>query len=128
MYELSSEQEHAVKVIKKFISCYNSQNGTGLFSGISRYHMLESRVKIAAIQSNSLMDFWSNLRQKLMCPVPNRNMDDDVIALWQYVPQNLVLKCLATQAAECIMLARVSIDEDKEKDSQTKIFGDENEI
>jgi hypothetical protein len=110
---LPKEQKHAVTIVKTFIDCYNSRDGVGLFSGIARYNYLETRIKIAAVQARDLMQFWSFLRQKLNCPIPPKKADSIIMPLWDCDNKELVLKSLATNAAEIVMIARMLHDADK---------------
>lgn len=111
--KLSAEQQHAVLIIKQFIDCYNSVDGTGLFSGKERYFYLESRIKIAATQAKTIMNFWSILREKLQCPIPARRFYDDIVKLWSFDNQVNILRAIIIQASEFIMLARLLCDEEK---------------
>ena len=113
--QLPPAQQRAVGIIQTFIDTYNSKEGTGLFSGVARYQYLEDRTKIAAVQSRTLLDFWSNLRQKLACPIPNKGDDAEIIKMWLLPAneQHETINNLATRAAEIIMIARNLADQDK---------------
>jgi hypothetical protein len=111
---LSVPQKHAVEILKTFIDCFNSADGIGLFAGVARYSYLESRCKICAVKSRDIMGFWSSLRQKLLCPIPPKKADKIITDLWGYSSlHSEVLNILATQSAECIMIARMLHDADK---------------
>jgi len=118
MAGLEQHDRDAVEVIKTFIDVYNSHDGTGLFSGLARYNMLEQRSVIAAIRAQSIMQFWSILRQKLKCPIPPKKADKIVSNLWAMPDQNKVLRALHEQTAECIMIARMLHDVDKSERKQ----------
>lgn len=113
--QLPPSQQRAVTIIKAFIDTYNSKDGTGLFSGVARYQYLEDRTKIAAVQSRTLLDFWSNLRQKLACPIPNKGDDTGITKIWMLPTheQHETINNLATRAAEIIMIARSLTEQDK---------------
>jgi hypothetical protein len=113
--QLPPSQQRAVSIIQTFIDTYNSKDGTGLFSGVARYQYLEDRTKIAAVQSRTLLDFWSNLRQKLACPIPNKGDDYGITKMWMLPAneQHETINNLATRAAEIIMIARSLADHDK---------------
>ena len=112
---LPASQKCAIEVLKVFIDIYNTSEGTGLFAGLARYSYLETRCKIAAVQNKEIMSFWSSLRQKLNCPISSKKDDEKIIRLWGFDNQIQVIKELATKSAECIMLARLLHDEDKEE-------------
>jgi hypothetical protein len=113
--QLPPSQQRAVSIMQTFIDTYNSKDGTGLFSGVARYQYLEDRTKIAAVQSRTLMEFWSNLRQKLACPIPNKGEDVGITKMWVLSAndQHESINALATRAAEIIMIARSLADLDK---------------
>jgi hypothetical protein len=117
---LPPEHIDAVNIIATFIRCYNSKDGIGLFAGISRYSQLEARCRIAAVQSGTLLDFWSNLRQKLLCPIPQIKYDKDILAACHKKQDQQTLKYLATRTAECVMLAREIVSETKKTVSDDK--------
>lgn len=110
---LSNEQKHAVIIIEQFIIAYNSKEGIGLFSGMARYEYLEDRARIAAIQSSNIIDFWSRLREKLGCSLPPKRCDDVILETWINEEPHKVLKVIATQASECVMIARMIIEQNK---------------
>lgn len=110
---LPAEQRHAVETLRVFLDCYNSGEGIGLFAGVARYNYLETRCKIAAVQARDMLTFWSLLRQKLQCPIPPKKADAVIMPLWGFDQPQLVLRELASKAAECIMLARLLHDNDK---------------
>ena len=114
---LTEPQQHAVKLLKAFIETYNSRDGTGMFSGVSRYAMLESRTALAAVRSLTLLNFWATLRRSLRVDIPSRSDDDVIAPLWQCENPLPVLQCLATESAELTMLARMLCDAAKHPES-----------
>ncbi len=113
-FELSEPEKVAILIIKTFMDCYNQGDGVGLFSGIERYSMLEGRIKIAAVQSQNLMDFWGNLRSKLQVPLTLKKYDSKIVKFWEKTEQVEILQFLAGQAGEAIMIARMLYDQDKQ--------------
>jgi hypothetical protein len=129
--QLPLPQQRAVNLIKLFIKVYNSKDGTGLFSGMARYQFLEERMKVAAIQSQTLLDFWSNLRQKLACPIASKSTDAELLEVWLLASteQHETLHALATRAAELILIARsllehAKVTSDDSSLSPTPVFDD----
>ena len=110
---LTPAQRHAIDILKTVMDCYNTRDGIGLFSGLSRYHYLQTRCEIAAVQSRDLIGFWSALRRKLQLPIPPKKADAVISKLWQHEHPPEVLRCLATESAECVMIARMLHDGDK---------------
>jgi hypothetical protein len=110
---ITPAQGHAVKIIRVFLAVYNAGDGTGLFSGISRYNMLESRLALAGARSTDLLGFWAVLRRSLRLDLPPKKADEVISALWTHPDPRGVLRCLATEAAEVIMIARMLHDQDK---------------
>ena len=117
---LEEDQKKSVLILYQFINCYNSLDGSGLFSGIDRYSYLESRAKIAALQNTTLMAFWGTLREKLNCPIQPKKFDNEISEIWRTKDPHKVLKILATQTSECITLARMLHDDEKKKKKADK--------
>lgn len=110
---LTPPQRQAIDIIKLSLDCYNSLDGSGLFSGIERYNMLAGRVEICAVQANSLPSFWALLLRRMIWPVPPKKADGLIIkALSADAPFD-VLRTLATETASIITLARMAHDADK---------------
>lgn len=115
---LTPPQCHAIEILKTVMDCYNSRDGIGLFSGISRYHYLQTRCEIAAVQNRTLIGFWSTLRRKLRLPIPPKKADAIISRLWEHDKPAEALKSLATESAECVMIARMLHDNDKSERKQ----------
>ena len=111
---LTEAQRQAVSMLKVFIDCYNSRDGAGLFAGVSRYSALEGRCALAAARATGLLEFWALLRRSLRLDIPARSADELITPLWQSYPPQPVLRCLAMESAEIIMIARMLCNVDKE--------------
>lgn len=115
MESLKPPEQHAVKLIKTAIDCFNTRDGIGRFSGPARYHNLEAVLPLAATQAQgSLTRFWGVLLKKMMWPSPPKRMDEEIISLITSAKdERLVLKALMEQPASICMLARYWHSEDK---------------
>lgn len=122
---LSPAQRHAVDIIRVFLAVYNSKDGQGLFSGISRYQMLESRVALAGVRAKDLLGFWAILRRSLRLDIPLKKADEAIAKRWQSDEPEQVLRSFATESAEIIMIARMLGDMDKEERKQQRGLFDE---
>lgn len=99
----------ATALTRQFIDLYSSRDGVGLFSGVDRYAMLESRLKNAAIRSQKLHSAWSNLVDGLQVPV-HFGKDDESVAMFWLLPQSIqyqVLAAIAENARSIISIARL---------------------
>lgn len=99
----------ATAMARQFIDLYSSRDGTGLFSGIDRYAMLESRLKNAAIRSQKLHSAWSNLVGGLRVPI-HFGKDDENVAMFWLLPQSIqyqVLAAITENARSIISIARL---------------------
>ena len=110
---LNETEKHAVRLIKSALDFYNAYDGTGLFSGPGRYAVLEGRVRIAAVQSRTLFEFWSRLLTKMQWPTPPKRADGVILPLLKHGDETGVLRVLAEEAPSIVMLARAWHDEDK---------------
>lgn len=99
----------ATAVVRLFLDFYNSGDGTGLFAGMERYSRLEPRVRMAAIASVSLREFWDRLTYTMQVPI-HRGADDAVLLELLGVPpgtQLAVLRYLARDSRSIISIARL---------------------
>lgn len=110
---LSKPQQAAVQIIKTSLDCFNSAEGTGLFSGAERYNALTGRVEICAVQADSLPRFWALLLRRMQWPVPPKAADAAILSAISAPDGHDVLRVLATETASVITLARMAHDQDK---------------
>ncbi|HEY4692522.1 MAG TPA: hypothetical protein VIH16_03740 [Bellilinea sp.] len=99
----------ACALIKLLIDTYNSQDGTGLFSGMERYSLLESRARTAAVKSSNLRSFWSNITRDLQLPIQLGREDELLIGFFALpgAAQFAVINQIATEHRTIITVARV---------------------
>lgn len=72
---LSEPEKKAIYIIKLAIDCYNSADGSGMFSGPDRYNKLAARIEISAVQANNLPKFWALLLKRMQWQVPSKQFD-----------------------------------------------------
>lgn len=110
---LSPPQQSAIKLIALSLSCFNSLDGAGLFSGVARYQALQGRVEICAAQARDLAQFWALLLKRMQWPVPPKGADPLIVAAISAPDPRAVLRVLATETASIITLARMVHSDDK---------------
>lgn len=99
----------AVCLTRTFMDVYNSQEGTGLFSGMERYDRLETRLRTAAIPSPTLREWWNRMCRNLDVPIHGQAHDVALFDLLS-VPlgtQQQVLKRLAADYRSVVSIARL---------------------
>ena len=112
--KLEPEQQSAINIIKLCLDCFNSADGMGLFSGVTRYNVLLSRLEICAVQADNLPKFWAILLKKMQWPMPPKGADSKIIDAVSVPNPDKVLRCIATETPSLITLARTLHDMDKE--------------
>jgi len=113
MQALSPPQQAAINMIKLSLDCFNSADGTGMFTGVARYNVLSGRVEICAVQADSLPRFWALLLRRMQWPVPPKSADSNILNAIAAPDARDVLRALATETASIITLARMLHDKDK---------------
>jgi hypothetical protein len=93
-------------MIKTSIDCFNSKDGTGLFSGISRYQRLSGRVEIAAMQARTPLEFWGLLLRRMLWQTPPARMDEKILELLNRPEASEAIKIMSSNAAAIVMIAR----------------------
>lgn len=111
---LSQPQKSAIEITKLSLDCFNSADGTGLFSGVGRYAALAGRIEICAVQADTLPRFWALLLKRMQWPVPPKAADDRIVSAISAPDGRDVLRALATETASIITLARMAHDRDKQ--------------
>ena len=111
--QLSPQEQAAINIVRLSLNCFNSADGMGMFSGISRYNVLAGRLEICAVQADSLPKFWSLLLNKMRWPMPPKSADRQILQAIKAADGNGVLRVIATETASIITLARMLHDEDK---------------
>lgn len=106
------------------MDCFNSADGTGLFTGVERYNVLAGRVEISAVQADSLPKFWALLLKRMQWPVPPKAADLRILAAISAPDGRDVLRALATETASIITLARMAHDQDKQTRRAMRVDAD----
>lgn len=110
---LSQPQQDAIRLVKLSLDCFNSADGTGLFTGVNRYNTLEQRLPLAALKARSIFGFWAALLNIMKWPVPPKYADEKVVEALAVSDPQQVLRTLATEAQAVVMIARMLHDADK---------------
>jgi hypothetical protein len=110
------------------LDCFNSADGSGLFSGLDRYSILAARASIVAVQSRDMAGFWAKLCHKMLWAMPPKRMDEAIVTALTVEDPAQVLRTLATEATSIVMLARMLHDEDKAARKAAKADYTDNEI
>lgn len=113
IHQLSGPQQAAIELVRLGLDCFNSADGTGLFTGVERYNVLASRVEICAVQADSLPRFWALLLKRMQWQVPPKAVDQRIVDAISASDARDVLRALATETASIVMLARMLHDQDK---------------
>ena len=100
-------------MVRLSLDCFNSSDGTGMFTGVERYSVLAGRVEISAVQADSLPRFWALLLKRMQWPVPPKAADARILDAISAPDARDVLRALATETASIITLARMWHDQDK---------------
>lgn len=111
--QLEPQQKAAINLIKLSLDCFNSADGTGMFSGVTRYNVLAGRLEICAVQADSLPKFWALLLNKMRWPIPPKSADKRIFDAISADNHNGILRCIATETPSLITLARMLHDADK---------------
>lgn len=91
LQSLSCAQVIGVLFIAQIIRIYGSGEGTGLFSGVSRYQYLATRLRDGVAACLTLAELWSYLGLKLLLPHPPESAYERLACFFMIGP--------ATQAA-----------------------------
>ena len=99
----------AVVLIRLFVEIYGGSEGSGLFAGMERYRYLETRMRTAAIPSQTLRAFWGRLCKLLKVGVHAARYDTTLLELLVLPAgtQAQVLRVLIEQSHSVIPIARV---------------------
>lgn len=66
---------------KLFLDMYNHEDGEGLFSGVERYRMMETRFSQSAIRVHTLYEFWATACHELQTGINDSRYDKPVLTL-----------------------------------------------
>lgn len=79
---LSFAEFVACAVVKLFLDCYNSGDGSGIFVGMERYSRLEQRLSHAAAQASTMRGLWDRLVNGLKVGMHDSKEDGKLLAFW----------------------------------------------
>lgn len=107
--ELSTPEFLSALVVRLFCDLYGRGEGNGLFSGIERYKLLESRLRAASTRAGSLRGVWNKLVDSLQCPPASVEADGKILALLSLprLAQVATLRCLVSEYRAAVMLGRL---------------------
>ena len=91
------------------IDIYNSYDGSGLFSGMERYQMLDARLETSAVKSGSLRTLWDVLTRDLNLTLHPERHDEMLVTFFTLPPsvQFQVLAMLSDQHKSSVSVARL---------------------
>ena len=106
--EFSFVEFSAIALIRLLIDIYGRGDGAGLFSGVTRYSMLETRLRAAAVRSHSIGAFWSRMAHDLQLPIHPTEFDAKIGAFCRFSSgiQRAILNLMAHEYRAVMMLAR----------------------
>lgn len=98
-----------VRTVVDWYTGYDGGNGAGLFSGMTRYQMLERRLQTSAICSHTLTGFWSRLTGSLQLPIHGGEQDAALLRFFSLpqVVQQQVLTVLVQNTRAVVSIARL---------------------
>jgi hypothetical protein len=110
---LSAPEVAAIALIRLFIEGYGRGEGNGLFSGISRYSMLDGRIKTSAARSATLYCFWGTLLEDMQVAIAPTWLDEPVAEILSLSPdaQSVAVAALSERTSEMLSIARLWADQ-----------------
>lgn len=99
----------AVALVRVLIDLYNSAEGTGLFSGVGRYEMMETRIHSAAVRSSTMARLWAVATRDLQFPIHGVKYDEVVMQFFALplVAQEAAIMALMDEYRSIVTIARV---------------------
>lgn len=99
----------AIALVRTFADAYNSDAGTGLFSGMDRYANLENRLHQAAVCAPTLTAFWNRLTATMLAPIHGGANDRELFGLLKLPAgiQQTVLRILSDEHRAVVAMARL---------------------
>ena len=116
-FNLNKAEEMAVRYYKFILDCYNSKDGTGLFTGMTRYTVLVERVMLSATRAQNLRDFWCIMSKEMNFYAVPKAADERLSNFWleKIELQQDMLDVFVDQSAMVNTIARMMHTEDKEE-------------
>lgn len=111
---LTPHEQRAVRLLKAMLDSHNTRDGVGLFTGISRYAVLEERCRLTAIRCRTVRQWWSLASRTLKLPMTPTRLDGLILSLLDGDDDDAVLSALSDQTSALVMIARALHTEDKD--------------
>lgn len=107
--DLSFSEYVAAVLVRELIDAYNSLEGTGLFAGMERYQMLETRLRAGAVRTHTLRGLWALVCRDMQFPVHGGDRDAALGQLFGLprAVQERVIALLVEQARSVVSIARL---------------------
>lgn len=99
----------ACAYVRLAIDIYNGYDGSGLFTGMERYQMLDNRLETSAVKAGSLRGLWDYLTAELNLGIHPERYDEPLAAFFALPPslQFQVLATLSDQHKTMVSVARL---------------------
>lgn len=105
--DLTLAERRAVALIGLAIRLHGGRAGDGMFTGVTRYAVLEQRLRLAAERSRTVRQCWDTLCKSLQWSLAAIRWDEPALALIApAVDDHDVLRALADRSQSCVMIAR----------------------
>jgi len=105
--DLTPAERRAVALIGLAIRMHGGREGDGLFTGMSRYAVLEQRLRLSAERSRTVRQCWDTLCRSLGWSLAIMRWDEPALALVAPTDDDSdVLRVLAERSQSCVMIAR----------------------
>ncbi len=107
-------------LVRLFLDLYNTGDGAGVFRGMDRYALLETRLRAAAVQSASLRGLWDRLCASLDIPIAPGSSDFPLLSLLS-LPKPLqagVRRAITEDFRSIVTLARLWSAEQKAQNEE----------
>lgn len=104
---LTAPEKRAVALIGLMIKMHGGHEGEGMFTGVSRYAVLEQRVRLAAERSRTVQQCWDNIARNMRWNVGPVKWDDAALALIRPQDDDAdTLRALCDRTQSVVMIAR----------------------
>lgn len=104
---LAPAERRALALVGLMLRLHGGRDGEGLFSGVSRYAVLEQRLRLAAERSRTIRQLWDLTARMMRWGIGPQRHDAEVLALIAAgADERDVLRALADNAQSLVMIAR----------------------
>ena len=104
---LAPHERRAVALVGLMIRMHGGMDGEGAFTGVGRYGILTSSLRLCAEQSRSVQGLWDRAARRLRWSIGPQRYDDAALAL--LAPDETdaeTLRALAERTQSIVMIAR----------------------